>query len=62
MVLKHHKPKGGEQGRLDTFPGNIHVSNVQHCVDNKIIRVGFKFIDGKKMLISKSTGKEIRKV
>lgn len=62
MVLKHHKPKAGEQGRLDTFPGNIHISNVQHCIDNKVTRVGFKSIDGKKMLISKSTGKEIRKV
>ena len=63
MVIKHIKPtRNDDKGRMDTFPGNIHKSNVQHCMNGEIIKVGFKTLDGKKFLICKKTGKEVRKV
>ena len=63
MVIKHKKPtRSDDKGRIDTFPGNIHKSNVQHLVDGMPVRAGFSMINGKKYLVSKKTGKEIRKV
>lgn len=63
MVIKHRKPtRRDDKGSIDTFPGNIHKSNVQHYADGAIVRVGFKLEGGNKYLISKKTGKEIRKV
>ena len=62
MVIRHRKGPRGEKGKIETFPGHIRKCNVQHCVDGVVTRVGFAFVDGKKHLVSKKTGKEIRKV
>ena len=44
------------------FFAPIHVSNLAHCIDSKPVRVGFKFLDGKKWLINKKTSERIRSV
>lgn len=59
---KHQKPRrAGQKGQVieSTYP--IHLSNVA-CKDpetGKSTRVGWKFIEGKKVRISKRSGKEI---
>lgn len=62
MVIKHRKPTSSSAGSLETFPGNIHISNVQHCIDGEAVKVTFKPVDGKKVLVCKKTDKEIRRV
>ncbi len=61
MVTKHIKPQNGVEGQRTTKEAAIDASNVM-LVDpstKKPTRVGFKFEDGKKIRISKKSGKEI---
>ena len=37
----------------------IHVSNVSYVEDNKPVKVGFEFVDGKKVRISKKSKNKI---
>ena len=59
IVKKHQKPTqmNPEGGILETEAA-IHVSNVQ-ILDPKT-RVGYKFVDGKKVRIAKKSGEEIK--
>lgn len=62
-MVKHVRARGGEQGRLETVIGSIHVSNVAHIDENnKPIRVSFLIKNGSKVLVHrKDHTKEIRK-
>lgn len=61
MVTKHVKPQNGAEGGIVTKEAAIDASNVM-LVDEKTkkpTRVGFKIEDGKKIRVSKRSGKEI---
>jgi large subunit ribosomal protein L24 len=49
----------GKGGGIVTVEAPLHVSNVALLEDGKPARVGFSFVDGKKVRISRRTGKEI---
>ena len=63
MVSKHTKPNAkAPQGGIIKQEAGIHVSNVQ-LIDpssNKPTRVGYKFVDGKKVRYAKKSGEEIK--
>lgn len=61
MVTKHMKPNAVNEGGRIQKEMPIHPSNVM-LIDpetNKPTRVGFKFVDGKKIRVSKRSQKEI---
>ena len=60
IVKKHIKPSGGEDGRIAEIEAPLHVSNVMLYDDKakKGTRVGYEFKDGKKIRISKKSGKK----
>jgi large subunit ribosomal protein L24 len=58
-VKKHIKPgKGNEQGGIIELEKPIDVSNVMFYNESlgKAVRIGYKFIDGKKYRVCKKTG------
>ena len=63
VVSKHTKPNAKQpQGGIVKQEAGIHVSNVQ-LIDpsqNKPTRVGYKFVDGKKIRYAKKSGEEIK--
>ena len=63
MVSKHTKPNSKQpQGGIIKQEAGIHVSNVQ-LIDpqsGKATRVGYKFVDGKKVRFAKKSGEEIK--
>ena len=57
MVKKHEKPSGrNQQGGIITREAPIDLSNVMYLHKGKPTRIGFKFEDGRKVRIAKSTG------
>lgn len=63
VVSKHTKPNAKQpQGGIIKQEAGIHVSNVQLIdpAQNKPIRVGYKFVDGKKIRYAKKSGEEIK--
>lgn len=63
-VTKHEKirtnQRGSKTGGIVTQDSPIHVSNVMFVEDGQPVRVGYKLgEDGKKVRISRRTGKEI---
>ena len=63
MVSKHTKPNAKQpQGGIIKQEAGIHISNVQLIdpVQNKPTRVGYKFVDGKKIRYAKKSGEEIK--
>ncbi len=63
-VTKHEKirtnQRGSKSGGIVTQEAPIHVSNVAFLEDGRPTRVGYKIgEDGKKVRISRRTGKEI---
>ena len=58
MVKKHQKPNNEyPQGAIVEKEAPIHVSNVQVLDKNGVAgRVGYKFVDGKKVRYSKKSG------
>jgi len=63
-VTKHEKirtnQRGSKTGGIVTQEAPIHVSNVMLLEDGKPVRVGYKIgEDGRKVRISRRTGKEI---
>ena len=63
VISKHTKPNAAHpQGGIIKQEAGIHVSNLQ-LVDpttNKPTRVGYKFVDDKKVRYSKKSGEEIK--
>ena len=60
MVTKHTKPSmANQQGGIVHQEGPIDVSNVMLLHKGQPTRVGFKFVDGKKVRFAKSTGEVI---
>ena len=61
MLKKHMRPsQDNPQGSIIEKEGSIHVSNVKLINSGQVTRVGYKILDdGKKVRISKKTGKVI---
>ncbi|TDM00303.1 MAG: 50S ribosomal protein L24 [Flavobacteriaceae bacterium] len=60
MIKKHTKPSAqNPKGGIVEMEAPINLSNLALAEDGKPVRVGFKFEDGKKVRISKRTGKTI---
>ena len=60
MVTKHTKPSMQNQaGGIVQEEAAIDVSNVMLLHNGQPTRVGFKFVDGKKVRFAKSTGEVI---
>ena len=63
MVSKHTKPNSKQpQGGIVEKEAGIHISNLQ-LIDpksGKATRVGYKFVDGKKVRYAKKSGEEIK--
>ena len=63
MVSKHTKPNPkNPQGGIVKQEAGVHISNLQLVDPAKggPTRIGFKFVDGKKVLYSKKSGEEIK--
>lgn len=63
VVSKHTKPNAKQpQGGIIKQEAGIHVSNVQLIdpAQNKPTRVGYKFVDEKKIRYAKKSGEEIK--
>ena len=63
MVSKHTKPSPkNPQGGIVKQEGTIHISNLQLVDPAKggPTRIGYKFVDGKKVRYSKKSGEEIK--
>ena len=60
MVKKHAKPSmQNPNGGIINQEAPIDISNVMYMHKGKATRVGFKFVDGKKVRYAKSTGEVI---
>ena len=60
MVTKHTKPSAANpNGGIVNQEAPMDISNVMLFVDGKATRVGFEIRDGKKVRITKATGKVI---
>lgn len=60
IIVKHQKNRRSRsQGQVIKKPAPIHVSNVAVAEGKKPARVGYKLEDGKKVRISRKTGKTI---
>ena len=62
VATKHQKPqKQGQDGGIIKIETPIYVSKVQLVCDKcgKGVRVGYKFVDGKKVRVCKKCGAEI---
>ncbi len=60
MLTKHTKPSMQNQaGGIIHQEGSIDISNVMLLHKGQPTRVGFKFVDGKKVRYAKSTGEVI---
>ena len=63
VVKKHTKPNAKQpQGGIIDQEAPIHVSNVQLIdpASQKPTRVGYKYVDGKKVRYAKKSGEEIK--
>ena len=61
VCTRHRKPSMEIPGGLIKEERSIHASNVMlvDSGDDKPTRIGMKFVDGKKVRVSKRTGNEI---
>jgi large subunit ribosomal protein L24 len=62
MISKHKKPtQGNPQGGIERVEAPMHVSKVamKDPKSGKPTRVGFKFLDGKKVRVAKKSGEVI---
>ncbi len=60
-VKKNNKPDNNQPGGITEKEMPIHISNLSYFdeTSNKSVRVGYKFVNEKKIRINKHTGKEI---
>lgn len=61
VVKRHTKPRAGQPGGMVEKELPLHVSNVSLMdpKDNKPTRVGFKFVDGRKLRFAVRSGEMI---
>lgn len=60
MVSKHTKPSiANQQGGIVSQEGPIDISNIMYVHNGKTTRIGYKFVDGKKVRVAKTTGEVI---
>lgn len=60
VATKHQKNRRmRSQGQVIEKPMPVHVSNVSLMENKKPVRVGYKIEDGKKVRVSRKTGKTI---
>ena len=59
LVKRHTKPSQTNPGGIVTKEAPIHVSNVALAKDGKPTKVGYKFVDGKKVRVARKTGEVI---
>ena len=60
MITKHMKPSAANQnGGIVQKEAPIDISNVMYLHKGKPTRIGFKFVDDKKVRFAKSTGEVI---
>ncbi len=59
MVKRHIKPNQQQQGGIIDKEAPLHISNVMPLdpEDGRPTRIGFKVVEGKKVRVSKRTGK-----
>lgn len=65
MVTKHIKPSQQDpEGGIITREAPIHVSNVAYYDEKakSVSKIGFEFVDGRKVRVAKKSGKQIDKV
>lgn len=59
-VSKHKKPSAtNPQGGIEKIEAPIHISNLMLFENDKTVKVGYKFEDGKKIRFSKKSNKSI---
>tara|TARA_B100000575_G_scaffold176689_1_gene141706 strand:+ start:729 stop:1043 length:315 start_codon:yes stop_codon:yes gene_type:complete len=60
-VKKNQKPDNNQPGGIIEKEMPLHISNLSlyDNVSKKAVKIGYKFIDNKKIRINKSSGKEI---
>jgi large subunit ribosomal protein L24 len=59
--LKSFKKSSNQSGKQESFIRSIHISNISHCEDGKISKVGFKYNEsGDKILYFKNSGNMVR--
>ena len=57
QVTKHSKPsQDNPKGGIIQKEAPVDISNVMYIYKGKPTRIGFKFVDGKKVRFAKSTG------
>lgn len=60
MVSKHTKPSmTNQQGGIVSQEAPIDISNIMYVHNGKTTKIGYTFVDGKKVRIAKSTGEVI---
>jgi large subunit ribosomal protein L24 len=61
MVKRHMRPSAQQQGGIVEKEAPIHVSNVALTdpKDNKPTRVGYKFVDGRRLRFARRSGEMI---
>jgi len=60
MVSKHMKPSmANQQGGIVEQEAPIDISNIMYVHKGQTTKIGYKFEDGKKVRIAKSTGEVI---
>ncbi|MDO4942792.1 MAG: 50S ribosomal protein L24 [Lachnospiraceae bacterium] len=60
MVSKHMKPSmANQQGGIVSQEAPIDISNIMYVHKGQKTKIGYKFEDGKKVRIAKSTGEVI---
>ncbi|NLB11328.1 50S ribosomal protein L24 [bacterium] len=64
IVVKHHKPtQQHPEGNIETKEAPIDASNVAYYdnKEKKIVKIGYKFVEGKKVRVDKKTGIPLEK-
>jgi large subunit ribosomal protein L24 len=60
MVSKHKKPSAtNPQGGIEKIEAPLHISNLMLVENDKTVKVGYRFEDGKKIRFSKKSNKSI---
>jgi large subunit ribosomal protein L24 len=60
LVTKHNKPSASNpKGGISKKEAPVHISNVMFVEDEKAVKIGYKFVDNKKVRYSKRSNNEV---